>query len=268
MRHIAFKGETAILQKAVFEVKYRHGLRYLDVCGSTLNAIQKEQDEWILPNDANPQVGSLLSLVNGCVANFSGVKLDLSLEKPAGEGPLSADDFDRYLAQIDSVPSLIIDRLGVTEFSRLGFRSLYLFSMDDMEHSETWLRELGVYSFSDALIASFGGQVEATSALILIGGAAAKYRIALSGVERQAQIDFGQAVLNVQPRMLPAGQRDHIRKQMEVKRRMRQNPEFAVQLDIDCSLEDPKEIEGSRFVKECIEEYTSKLEGCIGRGRS
>lgn len=265
MRPIILGGTTAILQKVIFEIRYRHGFRYLDVCGSIINTLQKESSEWIHARETNPQGGSLVSLMNGCILNFSSLKIDLTLERPTGEGPLNDEDFEGFLRQVDIAPEIVIDRLSVTDISRMGFRAFYLFPKNDMKASENWLLSLNVYSFSDSLIRAFGGDVEATSALIVLFGNSAKYRISFSGVERQAQIDFGQVLLNVQSRNLSQNQREHLKKQIEVKRRMRQNPEFAVQLDIDCSLDDPKEIKAARFIQECIEEYSSKLESGLAK---
>ena len=268
MQKITLKGEIGVLQKAVFEVKYDYGFRYLDVCGSVLNVIQKEQEEWILPGDSNPQGGSLFSLANGAILTFSAAKIDLSIERASGKGLLEQEDIDHFIAQIDSVPHIIIDRLGVSSFTRLGFRALYLFPHEDMRSSEDWLLRLGAYSFNSELVAAFGGGIEVTGSLIVISGKAAKYRIALNGVERQAQIDFGQGLLNVQARTLHTKQKEHLAKQLEVKRRMRQDPEFAVQLNIDCSIDDPKDYEGSRFIHDSVSEYTSKLESVFKAGRS
>jgi hypothetical protein len=139
--------------------------------------------------------------------------------------------------------------------------------MDGMEPSEQWLLGLGAYSFSDSLLTAFGGTVEATSATITIYGSSARYKIAFAGVERLAQVDFGQGFLNVQTRVMHKDQREHLRRQMDIKKRMRQNPEFAVQLDIDCAVDDPKTIEGSRFVLECTTEYGEKLEKGLRKRR-
>ena len=132
----------------------------------------------------------------------------MTLEKPAGEGPLSDDDYAVFLKQIDVLPELIINEIGITDFTRQGYRAVYLFPMDALEPSETWLLSLGAYSFSEPLVSAFGGKVEATSATITIYGSSARYRIAFEGVERLAQVDFGQGFLNVQARdnaQRPAG---------------------------------------------------------------
>lgn len=261
-------GQIALLQKVTFEVRYRYGFRFLDVCGSLLNKIQKGSKEWMLPSETTPQGSSLVSLANGCFLNFTSYMINLTLEKPAGEGPLSEDDYALFLKQIDVLPEIIIDGLGVTDFTRQGYRATYLFPMDAMEPSERWLLSLGAYSFSESLLSAFGGTVEATSAAITIYGSSARYRIAFEGVERLAQVDFGQGFLNVQARTMHKDQREYLRTQMDIKKRMRQNPEFAVQLDIDCAVDDPKTIEGSRFVRECTAEYQDKLEKSLKKRRA
>ena len=94
---------------------------------------------------------------------------------------------------------------------------------------------------------------------IVVVGTDAKYRIAFNGVERQAQFDFGQGLLNIPARSLHKGQHEHLQKQLEIKKRMRQNPEFAIMIDIDCFVDDPEIIEPTNFIWKNVEEYTRIL---------
>ena len=254
-------GEQALLQRVVFELKYRFGFIYLDVCGHTVNTIQKTSPEWILRSDSpNPQAAPLVSLRNGSVLNFSSLKLDLSLEKPIGDGTLSDEDFKDFVEQTNETSAIIIDLLGLNDFSRIGFRAWYLFAKDSREQSEKWLLDLGLYSFSDFFKNKFAGDLESAGVSVVVAGTDAKYRIAFNGVERQAQFDFGQGLLNIPARSLNKGQREHLQKQMEVKKRMRQNPEFAIMIDIDCFVDDPEIIEPTDFIQKNVEEYTRVLE--------
>jgi len=73
--------KITVLQRVVFELRYRHGFTYLDACGRTLNKIQDEYPEWILTTDQpNPQSAPLISINNACIFNFSALKFDFSLE--------------------------------------------------------------------------------------------------------------------------------------------------------------------------------------------
>ncbi len=253
--------EQAPLQRVVFELRYRFGFTYLDVCGHTINTIQKTSPEWILRSDSpNPQAASLVSLRNGCMLNLSSLKLDLSLEKPIGDGTISDEDFKSFMEQTNETSAIIIDLLGLNDFSRIGFRAWYLFEKDSREQSEKWLLNLGLYSFSDFFKKKFAGDLESAGVAVVVVGTDAKYRIAFNAVERQAQFDFGQGLLNIPARSLHKDQHEHLQRQIEVKKRMRQNPEFAVMIDVDCFVDDPEVVEPINFIRKNVEEYTRVLE--------
>jgi len=81
-------GKSSILQKIVFELRYRYGYTYLDKCGRVINLIQREIPEWVPQADqVNPQNAPLVSLTNACLFNFSSHSLSFSLEKPLGKEP-------------------------------------------------------------------------------------------------------------------------------------------------------------------------------------
>ena len=260
------KGRESVLQRVVFELKYRYGYTYLDVCGRTVNLIQKDYPEWILRgNDPNPQNAPLLSMKNGCIFNFSVLKHDLSLEKPIGEGPLPQEDLDDFINQVELLSAIVIDQLGLKVFSRVGFRAWYIFPCDSEQESEKWLLDLGIYKISENVSTEFGGQILSAGIAIIILGEDRKFRIAFNGVERQAQIDFGQGILNIPSRSLHAGQKDFLKQQVAIKRRMRQNPEFAAMIDVDCFIDDPKIINPAQFIHTSIAQYTKALESILKR---
>lgn len=254
------RGEDGLLQRVVFELRYRFGFSFLDSCGSTLNSIQKTHSEWILRGETpNPQGAPLVSLDNGCVFNFSSNKMDFSLEKPVGDGTLTDSDFKHFLEQTDAVSAIVIDRLGLRDFSRIGVRCWYLFGKGTKEESEKWLLDLGLYSFADSFVKAFAGTMDSAGVSIVLSGSKAKYRLAFNGVEQQAQFDFGQGLLNIPAHSLGSGQKEHLKKQLEVKKRMRQNPEYASMIDIDCFVEDPTEIDPAAYIRESVSEYTKAL---------
>jgi hypothetical protein len=193
------KGKIAILQKVVFELRYNYGFTYLDRCGRTINAIIREQPEWVLKSDApNPQVAGLVSIRNGCSFNFSSFKYDFSLEMPLGaEHPLSDDELKDFVEQVDILSRIVQDHLGLKEFSRIGFRAWYLFGCRDKEEAENWLRGLPCFSLSPHLSAAFGGQFESAGIAAIIAGNDRKFRVAFNAIERHAQLDLGEGLLQV-----------------------------------------------------------------------
>lgn len=258
------KGKKSILQRIVFELKYRYGFTYLDACGRTVNKIQKEYPEWILRgNEPNPQNAPLISMKNSCIFNFSALKLDLSLERPIGERSLLQEDLDEFIDQFESLSAIVIDQLGLEIFTRIGFRAWHIFPCESEQDSEQWLLNLGLYSISEKVHTGFGGQIESAGVSIIILGEDRKFRIAFNGVERQAQIDFGQGLLNIPSRSLHKGQKEFLKKQLAIRGRMRQNPGFAAMIDIDCFIDDPEIVNPAQFVRTSIDQYTNTLESII-----
>jgi hypothetical protein len=244
------RGKEAILHKVVFELRYRYGMTYLDRCGRTINAIMKDHPEWTLLSDhPNPQAAPLVSLANSCQFHFSGRKLDLALERPIGEDPLGPDDIKRFADQTEVVTAVVLDQLALEEFSRMGFRAWYLFPGTSQQDSEQWLQELGCYSTSDELTRAFGGQIEAVSVAVVVAADDRKYRVAFSGVERQAQLKIGEGILNVRARDLHENQRAFLLEQQRVKARMHRSPEHAAMIDVDAYAEEPAVVEPRRFIE-------------------
>lgn len=261
------RGRDAILQKVVFEVRYRFGFTYLDTCGRTVNTIMREHPEWLLRSEsANPQNAPLLSLSNSCVFNFSALKYDLSLERPPDKDPLSEEDVDLFAQQAEDLHAITVDSLGLREFTRIGFRAWLLFPCSSEEESERWLRELGCYSIEGGLVRAFGASVDSSGFSVVVLGEDRKFRIAFNGVELQAQIDFGQGILGVRARDLHEKQKEFLKKQLAVKKRLRQAPEFAAMIDVDAFQESPKIIAPANFITTSIAQIRVGLGKAVAEG--
>jgi hypothetical protein len=257
---ITIKRETGILQKAIFELQYFGGYKYLDVCGSILNLLFEKYPEWTLATETpSPQATTLVSLDNGTLFSFSSRKLDLSIEKPTGEGIINQSDFEVFIRQASELAAIIPSLLGVTDFGRMGFRTWNLFPRENSEKVEIWLSNLGVFAFSKPFTDLFSNNIKSSNATIIVKGEKADYRFAFGSLERETQIDIGQGILTVQARSLHKGQKEHLKKQEEIKRRIYQNPMYAGLVDIDCFIENPVAPDPGVFISTCIDEYSSKL---------
>jgi len=254
------KTRDPLLQKVVFEVRYRHGFVYLDNCGRTINKIMSESPEWILQSGAvSPQNAPLASLSNSALFNFSSLKYDLSIERPPDKDPLSSEDVDALADQAEFLHAIVSDSLGLEEFTRIGFRAWYVFACSSREDAEQWLRDLGCYRVEPKLVSAFGSDIDSSSMSVVILGHDRKFRIALNGVEIQAQIDFGQGILSVSARSLSEDQKSFLIEQQRVKRRLRQSPEFAAMIDIDAFHEDPVTIEPKDFITSSFGQFLPSL---------
>lgn len=247
-------GQEALLHKLVFELRYIHGWNYLDHCGATINRIQSEQPEWLM-QDANisPQGAPLISASNGAVFSFSVSRVILSLERASGAAALDSDDVDAFASQAEFLSSLVIDQLGLREFTRIGFRVWHLFGFSDKESSEKWLQSLGCYSVGDRLAAAFSSAPHSTSFIAVFEGEERMFRASFNGVEIQERVPIDKSALQIKPRALHKGQKAHLRKQMKVKKLLEQNPQFAAMIDIDSYLDEPENFDVCDFISTSIE---------------
>ena len=258
------KGKEPIFQKIVFELRYRQGFSYLDKCGRMINAITENHPEWTLdPGKPNPQNAALISLSNSCVLHVGTRKLDLSLEIPAGGDTLEDDGLDEYADQVENTTAIIIDQLGLNEYDRIGCRVWYIFPCETQEESESWLNSLGCYSVSNNLVSAFGDSVEAAGLSVIVNGEDRDYRIAFNGVQRAAELDLGDAVLNVRPRDLDKKQQELLKHQEKTKARMRRAPSFPAMIDIDAYVEEPQSPEPKHFVTSTHGDILDRLRSAI-----
>jgi hypothetical protein len=257
----SIRGKEPILHKLVFELRYRYGFTYLDRCGRIANMILQTSPEWIVAaENVNPQNAPMTSLVNGCAFTYSALKLDFTLDQTVGGPAFQQSDIDHFVVQVDQLTSIVVDQLGLREFTRIGARAWYLFACNDKQEAETWLQGLKYYSVDDKLSSGFEGKVESLGVAVVISGEERKYRIAFNGVERQASIEIGSTALSIRPRSLSKGQNQFLKQQLKEQRRIKQNPGFAAMIDVDAFLDDPAVIDPSEFVRTSIDGFLGQLE--------
>jgi hypothetical protein len=202
----------------------------------------------------------LISLRTGCGFSFSSEGLAISLEKPGAGDPPSDKELQEFTDQADILSRIVIDQLGLKEFVRVGFRVWYLFACDTKEEAEKWIRNLGYYSIASDLNKAFDGAVEITNATVIIGATDRKFRIALNGVENQAQLDMGEEILNVRAANLSKDQDKLLKEQMRVKRRLTVNPGFAAMIDVDAFQDSPISIDPRDFIQTSIAKIEQALQ--------
>jgi len=249
------------LHRVIFEIRYNHGYTYLDRCGKTVNSILQSMPEWILKSEQiSPQNAPLVSTANQCTFNFSSNKMRFSIEQPAN-AQINSSEIERFVEQVDSVSSIVIEHLSLKEFTRIGTRIFYLFPFQDQTEVERWIADLGVFSLSDRFLSAFGGPVENAGVSLVIPGQERTYRICLNGVEKLAQIDFGSEILSLKTTAMSKEQKRTF-KQRQPERTYSQ-PHFAAMIDIDAYLEDPRQIDPKDFVSSSITDSARRLEAAI-----
>jgi hypothetical protein len=225
----------------------------------------RQYPEWLVKGDApNPQDGRLVSVRNTCSFSFNPYNYNFFLEMPTGGEALTDNDVQTFINQVDLISRIVNDYLGLDTFTRISFRAWYLFSFDSLSESKNWLSHLGYFSISDKLITAFRGEIEAATMAILLTSTDRKYRLSFNSVERQAQLNLGEEILTVRASTLSKDQDKFLRQQMQAKRRMHLNPEFAAMFDIDAFQEDPISIDPRDFIETSIDQYSERLTSAAG----
>lgn len=256
------RGKPPILHRLVFELRYLYGFTFLDRCGKTMNAIMREAPEWLPRDQLSPQNSPLISVKNNCAFNFSSMKMDFGLEQPV-EAEIEPTDVSHFIEQVDLVSRIVIDQLGLKEFSRIGIRAWYLFRCQDKEESERWLKQLELFTISDRLNRAFGGEVESAGVSVIILGDDRKFRIALNGVEKGGQIDRGSEVVLINTRALSKNQDKVFKEQLRRKGSLRAMPTSAALVDIDAFQEDPISIDPRDFVQTSLDQFLTRFRSAL-----
>lgn len=118
---------------------------------------------------------------------------------------------------------------------------------------------LPCYSLSPQFSAAFGGQFESAGIAAVIAGNDRKFRVAFNAIERHAQLDLGEGLLQVRASSLSKKQNKHLQKQELVKRRMRSNPEYAALIDIDAFQEEPDSVDPRDFIETSLQQIPAGL---------
>lgn len=260
--------KAPIVQQVVFELRYLYGYSCFDRCGRVVNAILRNWPEWILANtDASPQNVPLVNTNNECRFNFSTRKLDFGMQQGVGEISLSVEDLDEFAKQVEDLSQLVVTELDLTEFTRIGFRTWYLFECKNTAEAEKWLRALGLYQVSPNLESGFGGRIEATSMAVVIEAADRRFRVAFNSIERSIPLNLGDGLLNIPAHSLPRHQKEHLVEQIKLKKKLAHNPPFAAMIDIDAYQDDPRVVDPGDFVRSNLKEGLSLLSKSVEVGK-
>jgi hypothetical protein len=251
-------GKNSILQRLIFEVRYEYGYAYLDKCGRIINTIMREFPEWCV-RTANVEGTSLFNVRNDSLFAFSSRKFDFTLEQDMGGPPLSMENLADFAEQSEVISAILIEQFGLKDFTRMGFRSFHGFACSSSNEANSWINGLGFYSVSHKLEEAVGGEAEASSFTVIIPGEKWKYRIEVVAVEQQLRFGIDQEVLKVPSHVLYKDQKQHLLRQMAIRKKLQANPEFSAVIDSDLFQEFPMVINPRDFIIFGYDDLTRKL---------
>lgn len=252
-------GKEPLLRQMVFEIRYDNGYLYFDRCGKILNAIAKEAEEWVVGGQVNPQSTQLYSLRNGSRLVFNASSCSVHMDRSGSENLIKDEDVSEFSAQTTTATSIVIDELGLQEFSRVGFRAWYHFACDSKQEADDWIRELGVCTVDERMITSYGGSLENLSLGLVISGADNRIRIGFDSIELPSQLEGGPDTINVRASKLPKDQKNFLRQRLKECRRVQISTRYAASIDFDGFLEETSTVNAADFIQNHYRLYMTKL---------
>jgi hypothetical protein len=241
-------GKEPLLRNMTCEVRYEDGYFYLDRCGKLLKKLIGDGTEWVVTSNPTAQATTVFHILDGMALGFGFRSASLTLDRTVADEVIGAEEAEAFVKQAGDVLEEVIDELEVTEFTRVGYREQYYFPFENKEESEKWIGELGLFSAPENLLAAFHATPEALLASVVVQGHDCRYRIALSGIERSAQIPVGDLNIVVQTSAATKKQKRAVLEAMKKKRQRQIDSAFAVVLDIDAFLLEPAECDLATFV--------------------
>lgn len=244
------KFKDLILQKIVFEARYKQGYRYLDRCGETMIEAENKIKGWIA-GQAVPTSGYMVNEAENMLFNFSCLKLDLS------QHYANINDYENFINYSIKFFDLVSRNLGLKNYLRFGLRYWFLYPVDSAETGRKLLHKSHIFSDNKEVEEIFGKKVKDKSAVIVLeeGGKGTRISLALAlALKKGMDIKIEQSEpMSTPPHKLPRGQKEALMNQLKKTKKNREDPDVAILLDIDNYINYPQAEHMNNFIKESAE---------------
>jgi hypothetical protein len=248
-------GRPKLIER-VFEARYSDGYRYLDRCGEVMllleSTLSKQTDRVWMPDQMQP---------NGAILKCPELDLKVAMDSAKMFVDYAPPDESFDFKQVcDIVLRNVVLHFGIRAITRLGSRCVYILGKDSVEEAEAastkainvsqWpqpsQRDLSLNS-CDLSTAYEDPQHKHGVRLHVLAG---------RKVEAPEKVDER---LSLPPHLLPDGQREALRAQMQNRRKRESDPDAGLVIDMDYYWIKPKEPQLDEFMKEADAECSHLL---------
>ncbi|GAX59105.1 chemotaxis protein histidine kinase and related kinases [Candidatus Scalindua japonica] len=242
------KFTDLILQKIVFEARYKQGYRFLDRCGETMIDVENKIKGWIA-GEAVPTGGSMVNELENMFFNFNSSKLDLS------QHYTNISNYKNFIDYSYKFFDITKKNLGLKEYSRFGLRFWFLYPVDSMEKGRNILHKSHIFRENKEVENIFGKKVKDKSAVIVLEEEEKGIRVSLAlALKKGMDIKIEQSEpMSTRPHELPRGQKEALMKQLKKIKKKKEDPDIAILLDIDNYINNPQAEYLNNFINESIE---------------
>ncbi len=232
---------SSIIHRIVFELRYDYGFTYLDRYGAILNGLLPDNPGWYA-NEINPQSGSIHNPDYGLTYNFN-IK-SVSLEQGLSEKIHKLLGFVDFSKIAKNITSVVVDRLGIEQYNRIGFRVWRLFECENLDDARIMVRKLGFVS-TEKIDKLNVGELEEVSINFIVKHDFCNARIAITPAVQDVRIDPG-TLKQVKESVykLPSEKRkDALLNKIRAKKAIDVFPLYSMLIDIDNYIEYPPDTE-------------------------
>lgn len=244
-------NREALLKRVSCEIAYHDGELYFDRCGRVLRLVSEQSTEW-LSGDIGTKGANTYSLKTGAHFAFNSGSASLILDRTAAADVVKEEDRLHLAETAVSFFQAVIDEFELSDLRRASYREQYYFSAADVSDADAWARNLvrmddAVNPIANAL----AGTVTAVGLVFIIVGEEKRYRLAVNGLERHAQIQSGESSISVRASKMHTNQRKVLTDALKAKRAGNVDPSFCTVVDIDTYLEDSSIESFAQLVESC-----------------
>lgn len=230
--------EDPVIHKLIFELRYNYGFTYLDRCGATLNDLLSSNPGWF-SDQINPQSGIIHYPEKRLIYTFNTQRISFHQEQSERIATLiPIKNFGNYA---NSLTGIVIDRLGIEDFSRIGFRVWRLFGTESFEKAREKIIQLGYVNTKIIKEKIGNNEIEEIGFNFIINTDIGKARIAITPIEQNIKIDPATIKHSKQKihKLPPENRKSALLNKIKLQKAIKNYPLFSILIDIDFFCEDP-----------------------------
>lgn len=242
------KFKDLLLQKIVFEARYKQGYRFLDRCGETMIEVENKIEGWIA-GEAVPTGGYMVNEAENMFFTFNSSKLDIA------QHYADISNYKNFIDYSYKFFDIAKKNLGLKEYSRFGLRYWFLSPVDSAEKGRKLLHKSHIFRENKEVEDIFGKKVKDKSSVIVLEEEGKGIRISLAlALKKGMDVKIEESVpMSTRPHELPRGQKEALMKQLKEIKKKKEDPDVAILLDIDNYINNPQAECLNNFIGESIE---------------
>lgn len=163
------------LNRVILELRYDEGFLYWDKCGATILEIQKKFPEWKWDSVTTDLAGlKNLQRKMELVFNYGSIRFIQN----------KVENLSQFKEATEGITPLIVEKLEIEKFKRVGNRYLYIFPLENPEQGKKIIQKSSIIEIPKGKLALFSGEPTKTAFVVHLENENFHYRIELVGIER------------------------------------------------------------------------------------